>query len=211
MKLSNTFLWLDVDDVILNWPSLKKYLGEKIFEPLMPGGAEIFWAIYESLRQLSGQINFGEALKILVQKYQVDADRLNTKIKNIDFNNFVYADFRDFAPELKSFGGFGIFSQGTFWYQLEKVADLEKILPVKPKAVLIAEDKTKEFDKMRDYSLDLYSLYIDDRKIYLEMALEKKAIDLGIWMPREPVTEKPMKNILVVDNFIDLMKELEEK
>lgn len=210
MNLSNIFLWLDIDGVIINWVNLKRYLEKEIFDPLMPGGAETFWTIYEGLRDDTGQVNFGEAIKILVQKYQFDADLLIARIKGTNFNDFVYEDFQSFVPELKSFGGYGIFSQGTFWYQLEKVVDLEKILPVKPKAVLIAEDKTKEFDKMRHYSLDSYSLYVDDRKIYLEMALEQKAVDLGIWLPREPVTENPGENILVVDNFVDLMKELEK-
>lgn len=208
MNLSNIFLWLDIDGVVLDWVDLKRYLEEEIFDPLIPGGAEAFWTIYEGLRDESGQVNFGEALNILVQRYQFDAEALTARIKNTDFNDFVYDDFRNFALELKNFGGFGIFSQGTFWYQSEKVADFEKLLPVKPKAVLIAEDKTKVFDRMRTRSLDLYSLYVDDRKIYLEMALEQKAVDLGIWLPRESVTEKPRKKILVVDNFIDLMKEL---
>jgi len=210
MDLSKIFLWLDIDGVILDWVKLKEYLGEEIFETIAPGGAKTFWQGYESLRDATGQVNFGKAIEILVQKYQFDTDLLTSRIRQIDFNNFLYDDFRLFMPKLVDFGGWGIFSQGTFWYQYEKVVDLKKLLPTEPKAVLITEDKSKSFDQMRESSLDFVSWYVDDRKIYLEMALAQKVIERGIWMLREQKKEAVKKEILPVANFTALLALLKE-
>lgn len=212
MELNNLFFWFDVDGVIIDDIGVKRYLEEKVFNKLVKNSAARFWEIYRSLIKDHGQVSFDKALSLWVNEFKLEKVSLIKMIKDLDFGQFVYDDFKNFIPVLQKAPGFGFFTSGTIWYQKEKIFDTERMLGqmnLSSRKILVSEDKTQLFGKMRKFSSPLKSVYIDNRLPFLEMALEQKAADLGVLMNRV-VDQKPLedKQILVVENFDNLMKEL---
>lgn len=209
MNLKNIFLCLDIDNTILDSSAQKQAIGE-IVGKIMPGSSSFFWRVYESTRQSNGSINLDSTITAWARQYGLSRDILVRQLKELPFEKFLFPDFIEAIDSLRQIGKIGFFSNGPVWYQKQKVLRIKNFLqlPCNFKNSILSTNKADLFDKIDSKSVQLFSVYVEDRPEYLEMALEKKAIDLGVFICRSRCSCVVNSKILVVASFGELVSEL---
>jgi len=169
MDLNKIFLWLDIDGTVLNSGVLRKAIGENVLrKEASLAAVKDFWQVYDLLRRKNGTIHLEKAIDVWARKYGLSKQKIVSETKQLSFEDFLYLDFQDAAGELKKFGGLGFFSEGTVWFQRQKVTSVKKFLKrwrIVSQRTILSEDKKRLFGKMRkgSKSFFLFTLIINCR------------------------------------------------
>ena len=113
---------LDVDNTLLDNDALKDSYDREIRALVGPAEASRFWATYESVRQLTGVIDYGETLARFHREVpQAPIGRIRKLIFEAPFRQFVYADVRPVLRQMWQRGSVVILSDGDATYQPRKI------------------------------------------------------------------------------------------